>query len=322
MKKEKIPLIVASAVFVVLSAGLITGVSTGTLSGFGWDTVSVLCPLGSLEVMIASKTVIPRAVASLALAAAFAFVLGRAFCGYACPVVVLKAVKRFFTSGKKRRQQQEQRTSEVRQIAQRQIVAQSGCAGSRASCGSCAPGEKPRGKFDTRHAVLLGALSTTFIFGFPVFCLVCPVGLTFATVMVLWRLFAVGDATLSAVLIPAVLVVELVFLRKWCTRFCPLAALMNLVSRFGRTFVPVIDEAKCIEATKGNACSKCAEVCDAGINLRHPEYGDRALPDCTRCRACVTNCPMGAVSMPFLRREASGSGESKARMQINDRIGK
>ena len=39
-------------------------------------------------------------------------------------------------------------------------------------------------------------------------------------VLVVWRLFAAGDMTWSVVLIPLLLVVELVFLRKWCTRFC------------------------------------------------------------------------------------------------------
>ena len=44
-----------------------------------------------------------------------------------------------------------------------------------ASCGACHA--KRNGKFDSRHAVLGGAVLTTAVFGFPVFCLVCPVGL-------------------------------------------------------------------------------------------------------------------------------------------------
>ncbi|MFQ9179527.1 MAG: hypothetical protein ACLR3C_06135 [Eggerthella lenta] len=112
-----------------------------------------------------------------------------------------------------------------------------------------------RAKLDSRHYVLGGALLSTAVFGFPVFCLVCPIGLTFATVLVVWRLFAAGDMTWSVVLIPLLLVVELVFLRKWCTRFCPLAGLMNLVSRFSKTWRPVIDESKCLESVNGRAAS-------------------------------------------------------------------
>ena len=68
MNSNKLRTIVAAAVFVVLSAGLIAGVSMGTLSGFGWETFSALCPLGALATMIATKTVVPRAVVSIVIA--------------------------------------------------------------------------------------------------------------------------------------------------------------------------------------------------------------------------------------------------------------
>ena len=68
-------------------------------------------------------------------------------------------------------------------------------------CGSCSSCKGVRAKLDSRHYVLGGALLSTAVFGFPVFCLVCPIGLTFATVLVVWRLFAAGDMTWSVVLI-------------------------------------------------------------------------------------------------------------------------
>ena len=52
MNSNKLRTIVAAAIFVVLSVGLIAGVSMGTLSGFGWETFSALCPLGALATMI------------------------------------------------------------------------------------------------------------------------------------------------------------------------------------------------------------------------------------------------------------------------------
>lgn len=302
MKSTKLRTIVAAAVFIVLSIGLIAGVGFGTLSGFGWDTISLLCPLGALSSMIASRTVIPQAVVSLAIMAVLIFVVGRAFCGWVCPVPLLDRIRAFFRSSKKCKSIEAEKRAEVLGIAHKELDCGKGCASCGKGCGEV------RRKLDSRHYVLGGALLSTAVFGFPVFCLVCPIGLSFATVLVVWRLFAEGDATIAVVLIPLMLIVELVFLRKWCTRFCPIAGLMNLVSRFGRTWRPVIDDATCMETAKGVACSRCAEVCEADINLRHPDFGERTLADCTRCRACVDACPTKAVSMPFLVKKDDASG--------------
>ena len=212
---------------------------------------------------------------------ALTLLLGRAFCAWGCPVPLLRRVFR----GKKASKRD---------------------ASSPDSGPLDVPASERGGLRDSRNWVLGGALLSTAVFGFPVFCLVCPIGLTFATVLVVWRLFAAGDMTWSVVLIPLLLVVELVFLRKWCTRFCPMAGLMNLVSRFSKTWRPVIDESKCLETVNGAPCSKCAIACEADINLRHPDFGERTLADCTRCRACVDACPAKAVSMPFLVKKGAG----------------
>lgn len=299
MNSSKLRIITAGIVFVLLCAGLIAGVGMGTLSGFGWDTISVLCPMGALTTMIATKTFLPRALVSIVIMAALVFVLGRAFCGWMCPVPLLDKIRAFFRSPAKREAMEKEKHDEILSIAKADL----GCGGTCASCKSaCA---QNHAKIDSRHYVLGGALLSTAVFGFPVFCLVCPIGLTFATAMVVWRLFANGDVTVLALLAPALLILELVVFRKWCTRICPMAGLMNLMSRFSRTFKPMIDDARCLETAKGVACSKCAMVCEADINLRHMAYGERTLADCTRCRACVEACPADAISMPFLVKPGS-----------------
>ena len=306
LKTRRLRTAVGAVVFVGMAAGLVAGVSMGTMSGFGWDTFSMLCPLGALGTMIATKTMIPRAVVSLVLIAALVLVFGRAFCSWLCPTMLIDRIRDFFRSPKKRRELAEKKNSEIKAISQQELTSLKAAKDGHAcgACGKCQPVH--HGKVDSRHAVLGGALLSTAVFGFPVFCLVCPIGLTFATVLVVWRLFAAGDMTWSVVLIPLLLVVELVFLRKWCTRFCPMAGLMNLVSRFSKTWRPVIDESKCLETVNGAACSKCAIACEADINLRHPDFGERTLADCTRCRACVDACPAKAVSMPFLVKKGAG----------------
>ena len=296
MKLSKIRTIVAAVVFCFLAICLVAGINMGTLSGFGWDAFSALCPLGAFTPMLATKTMVPRAVFSIIIMALLVFVFGRAFCGWICPVPVLDKVRAFFRSPKKRKQLEQAKHDEMLDIAKFEL----GCGGKGGDCGSCSACKQQRQKLDSRHYVLGGALLSTAIFGFPVFCLVCPIGLTFATVLVFWRLFANADMTVAVVLIPLMLIIELVFLRKWCTRFCPMAGLMNLMSRFSRTFKPTIDDSKCLETSKGTPCSRCAMVCEADINLRHPEYGERTLADCTRCHSCVDACPASAITMPVV----------------------
>lgn len=296
MKLSKIRTIVAAVVFCFLAICLVAGINMGTLSGFGWDAFSALCPLGAFTTMLATKTMVPRAVFSIIIMALLVFVFGRAFCGWICPVPVLDKVRAFFRSPKKRKQLEQAKHDEMLDIAKFEL----GCGGKGGDCGSCSACKQQRQKLDSRHYVLGGALLSTAIFGFPVFCLVCPIGLTFATVLVFWRLFANADMTVAVVLIPLMLIIELVFLRKWCTRFCPMAGLMNLMSRFSRTFKPTIDDSKCLETSNGTPCSRCAMACEADINLRHPEYGERTLADCTRCHSCVDACPASAIIMPVV----------------------
>lgn len=104
-----------------------------------------------------------------------------------------------------------------------------------------------------RNWVLGGALLSTAVFGFPVFCLICPVGLTFATLIAVWRLFQFNEVALSLLVFPAMLALEVLVLRKWCSRFCPLGALLSLASRLNRTFRPVSNEGDVPALVQGRA---------------------------------------------------------------------
>ena len=279
----------ALAVVALVCVGLALHTGTGTPSAWGIYDIAALCPLGAVEAALASKTVVPPMLIVLAVGVVLAVLLGRAFCAWGCPVPLLRRI--FGLKEPKRTH----RASEALDL----------------------PASERGGIADSRNWVLGGTLLSTAVFGFPVFCLICPVGLTFATLIALWRLFQFNEVALSLLVFPAILVLEVVVLRKWCSRFCPLGALLSLVSRLNRTFRPVSNESACLRS-KGEPCHQCAEVCPEGIDL-HEGATSAPMNECTTCRACSDACPMHAITFPFLpahedraaQRDASGSVESE-----------
>ncbi len=112
---------------------------------------------------------------------------------------------------------------------------------------------------------------------------------------------------LSLLVFPAMLALEVLVLRKWCSRFCPLGALLSLVSRLNKTFRPVSNEATCLRSSKGEPCLQCANMSPEGIDRRRI----RLCPmcECTKCRACADACPMHAISFPFLPKRVGEDGD-------------
>lgn len=334
MNTKRLRTIIPLAVIAVIGVGFATHVGVGTLSAIGWQDISLLCPLGALATMIATKTLLPRAVISIVIALALILLLARAFCGWICPVPVVSKIRGIFSkktsntdmtgtgvlpadenplvkAAKEAKVNSAANTADAANgaalaadapapLSADEQAALSGCGH---SCSSCA---EKRATFDSRHVILGGSLLSAAVFGFPVFCLICPIGLTFATIVLVMRLFAFGDVAWGVILVPALLLAEVVFFRKWCSKFCPISALMSLVGKANRTFVPAIDNAKCRESAQGTSCEVCAAVCPQGINVRHPEAG-MSFSECTKCRACVEACPTQAITMPFLPKKAAPS---------------
>lgn len=312
MKKDSKMLrtLTAAAVIVIITVGFVTNVGIGTISAPGiWD-ISILCPLGALGTMLASKMMVPRAVISLVLMALLIVVFARAFCGWVCPVPLVQKLRGLFS--KKHSDNTVTDTStEVSTDAAAPLTAAeqealtSSCSKDKTGCASCAA---KRGKaLDARHFVLGGALASTFIFGFPVFCLICPIGLTFATILLVVNLFAQGDVTWSLIVVPTLLIVEVLVFKKWCHNLCPLSAFMSLIAKTNKTFVPTIDDAKCLETTKNATCGACGRACEEGIDPRHPQLSEAAWSECTKCRACVDACPTSAITMPLLPKKRAES---------------
>ena len=204
----------ALAFFLLFLLGLAVHTGWGTASSFGIAEIAAICPLGNLEAMLASKTFLPRALVGFAVFLVVAALLGRFFCGWLCPVPwVEKALSKLRAPGRRfglglkespaasetprtsactTTNASSNTASESGKNAPRSCPSGASCASS--SCKDCALASRVKEKADqatekTPYWILGGALASSAVFGFPVFCLICPVGLTFALTVALWRLF-------------------------------------------------------------------------------------------------------------------------------------
>lgn len=266
----------------VLLIALFAGWQTGTLCSVGYDAIAYICPLGALETIFGSWAFVPRVLICLAVVVIVALVFGKAFCSWVCPVAPLSDLLR----GRKAREKDEcERTQAAHRVLERWGDTNA----------AQAEKHKPfRSRVDGRHVVLAGSLASAAVCGFPVFCLVCPIGLTFASAIALYRLIGFNEPAIEVLVFPALLVLELTVLRKWCHRFCPVGALLSLLSRGNRTFKPHVDASMCARHA-GSSCAACAQACPEHIDPC-ADLGDRSLAECTRCGACVNTCPAKALS--------------------------
>lgn len=292
--------VLAFAVLVLV--GLIFNSGFDSLSSFGFKSIAEICPVGALESMLASKTLIPRVIIGFLVFTAVCVVLGRFFCSWLCPVPSLrKAVGSnpptplktgqnntvgLSIFSKEDTRNRKIGNSEVLQTSSDEVINRKDCS------------QKNISKVPKTPFVILGAaLASAFAFGFPVFCIVCPVGLTFAVIIGLWSMVTFNEPTITLLLIAVFLLIEIVFLRKWCHQLCPIGAVISLLSYFNKTFTPKVSP-HCLKQSCGMDCNRCRDACPEGIDL-NAKVSPFLMARCSKCHACAEACPVSAIHFPF-----------------------
>ena len=296
--------ITLALVFVAVIISLAFDSGLGTPSSFGIDEFFLLCPLGGIEAFIASKSFIPVTLISLAVVVVLSLAFGRVWCTWGCPAPV---IRRFFKRDPKpdkvstKATNTDQELSSTADDADKLTPADEGTVCDRAGCSAVYHTKGLIASLrhignDKRTWVLIAVLIVTLIAGFPFFCLVCPIGLTYGTVGSLWHLFVDKQVTLSCIVFPAALVIELVIYRKWCLDICPVAGLLNIFGQFARLFRPHIDASTCLSCTETSECKACLSACPEHIDL-HADDAVIQLGECTRCGECVRHCPTASLKI-------------------------
>lgn len=267
------------AIVAILIASFFIHTGTGTPSAFGIGGIAAVCPLGQLEVALGSKAISVHGLALLAFAVVITFVVGKAFCSWICPIPWIQKIvrpKQHNANGKLGDESQTKAPS----LRNKRL--------------DPIGGERDGQKIDTRHAVLLGSLASCAVFGFPVFCLVCPIGLTFATIIGIGQLLLHNETSWGLLLFPTIILLETVFFRKWCRRICPVGALISLLSAANRTLKPKVKSELCLRES-GVDCRSCVSACPEKLD----PHSDK-IPECTKCGDCVSSCPAHAISFKLL----------------------
>ncbi len=254
-----------AVVVITIMIGAVKGAGTGSLSAFGVDNISAICPLGYLETALASREVIPQLLISFLVIVGLTVLLGRVFCGWVCPIPLVRKLL-------------------VNNIDEGQAASMH---------------DRTRDGLPPSGPVILAAtLGTAAICGFPVFCLICPLGLVFATLFALLRLVHFNEPTIDLIVFPAIVIIELVLLKKWCSKLCPVGALLSLFSRFNHRLVPAVDRSLCLEEVTETKCRRCRSACSFDIDLKTGR-GTGGISDCTKCRECAVACPVQAIRFPW-----------------------
>lgn len=273
-------------------------------------------PFGGLQVlltgMVEMHLLIPTVIAIL-IFATITVLLGNIFCSWVCPLGTFidsfdMLVGKVFPKIEEKR---EKRRSQARKSEKKHM---------RGACFTCplSIGLVGENKILAKGITVFALVATVFV-RYPVFCVICPIGIVSrgmihlksiktaltvkGTQLILW---------IETFMIPVIaLLLNLRERRYWCRHICPVGVFLGAIGTFNPFLKPKVKESKCVmygcpenckdysmdycEACRLLDAKKCERVCPVDINL--VDHG--SLARCTKCLECYVACDYDAVVLEF-----------------------
>jgi ferredoxin-type protein NapH len=262
------------------------------------DVVPLADPLAALEVLLATGAIESTLLIGAGLLVTASLLLGPVFCGWACPLGFLLDLN-----------------DGIRLRLKRFLE------GIKVSMPAL---DSPR---EMRYMALGVALGFSAAAGLPAFQTVSPIHLVSRLFVFYPEPALSGDhafmeklAMIARITIAAggvlLLVLVLIFIieyaapRIFCRALCPLGAMYSVLGRFAPLRVRVKDNPGCPAG-----CRQCTTYCPMGIRVKEDftTAGKQVITrmECTRCGACIDQCPGGVLELGFGRKAHGPSPASK-----------
>ena len=284
-------------------------------------------PFGGLQILLTRQVYMVNILPIIAALLLFLFpifVLGNVFCGWVCPLGAAidgfdKVVSTFLRTVEGKREERFRRSKEKEATKTSSKL-------NTAVCPTCPLSRLLNNRFGgtAANGVLLTSLVGSAIFRFPVFCAICPIGISTRGMFNLKALTFMIHTNMPIILelwaIPLVAVLaSLREKRYWCRKICPVGATLNVAGSVSPLMKPTVIADRCIMKMCPKMCEdyrfdycgtcrvvdakKCERVCPQGINLM--DCG--SLAKCTRCMECYIECDNNAVTVDVRGKSEAGT---------------
>jgi ferredoxin-type protein NapH len=270
----------------------------------------IIEPFGGLQVLLSGQVGFDLVFSTLVAISIFLVLivsLGNVFCSWSCPVgTVIDSFDMFIGKIFPRFDSKREMRTRKRVKKERDQEKQ----GKKAGCYIC-PAHRLGGKIG--QGVLVSSLIGSFIFRFPVFCTICPIGIVSRGLFHFKSMMSVTGTWMVYWIEMLLVPVGAVFLslrerRFFCKRICPVGAFLSGVGTLNPLIKPKIKDEKCVMKVCPEECKdsldgcyvcrvsddyKCEKVCPVDIDLGN--HG--SLAKCTKCMECYIVCPYEAIQI-------------------------